>query len=253
MVCLCHYEQISTLYNRQNGQNTNNCAKIIDDDDGNTNTNFNTMNGVEFYDHQSYQIEHNIHKPMEQRGTGAHIKHHSAHVSKPTVRDKISNKSINTNINHSSRGNNCITNNKNGSKRSIVAKTSQLNHKATLNNYVEYKITKNLKYKCNICGKTILTKSGIVSHAKSHLGIKKYQCKFCGSRFVGKTARDRHELIHTGVKPWQCTICQRRFRVKSILVTHQITHTKEKNYHCKICNKKYAQLSSLRRHEKAKH
>ena len=114
-------------------------------------------------------------------------------------------------------------------------------------NYIQ---TEDLNYKCKICNKIIYTRTGTISHTKSHLGIKNFQCRFCDKKFGGKTARDRHELRHQGIKPFECDICHKRFTLKQGLVTHQVTHTKEKNHQCKVCGKKYTQSSSLKRHQK---
>ena len=116
-----------------------------------------------------------------------------------------------------------------------------------------YNITKDFNYQCKQCNKIIFTRSGIISHTNSHLGIKKYVCQYCQRRFGGKTARDRHELRHTGARPFKCHLCDKKFTLKSVLVTHFVTHTKEKNFHCDMCDKRYAQLSSLKRHQKANH
>ena len=103
---------------------------------------------------------------------------------------------------------------------------------------------------CKQCGKRIMTRTGAMTHVKSHLGIKKHTCRYCFKKFSGKTARDRHEMQHTGEKPYQCGICQKRFALKAGLKSHNVTHTKEKNYKCNVCDKRYTQLSSLRRHQR---
>ena len=114
-------------------------------------------------------------------------------------------------------------------------------------------MTNKFNYQCKKCDKIVSTRSGAISHANIHLGIKKYICKYCQRRFASKTTKDRHELRHTGEKPFECHLCHRRFAVKSVLVTHMVTHTREKNYHCKLCQKKYGQKSSLTRHTKKAH
>ena len=116
--------------------------------------------------------------------------------------------------------------------------------------YERFIVTNDLNYQCKQCNKIIKTRGGMISHTKSHLGIKTYQCSYCDLKFGGKTARDRHERRHTGEKPFQCQVCSKRFAIKSGLTAHSSTHTKTKQFECKVCQKKYTQISSLRRHQK---
>lgn len=64
---------------------------------------------------------------------------------------------------------------------------------------------------------------------------KPYKCNICGREVVSRYNLKRHMMIHTGEKPHHCEICHKRFREYSDVRKHKKVHTTRIEFSCKIC------------------
>lgn len=82
------------------------------------------------------------------------------------------------------------------------------------------------KYKCWICHKKYVTRSGVLMHVK---------------------------VKHEGQFSAYCEICGKGFQRKLHLIGHMAVHGLPMQYECSVCGQKYAHKTSLRSHEKVAH
>ena len=133
-------------------------------------------------------------------------------------------------------------------------------------------------YKCDHCGKSYSTLSGVTKHKQFHCTShikKEFRCKFCdkmytslgalkmhirthtlpckchicGKAFSRPWLLQGHVRTHTGEKPFQCLHCGRSFADRSNLRAHLQTHSDVKKYSCKNCAKTFSRMSLLVKHE----
>lgn len=125
-------------------------------------------------------------------------------------------------------------------------------------------------YKCDLCGKDFVQKSGLRKHIRckrcpmvegrsiNPKSTKKYECDFCDKMFPGPSDLRSHMRTHTGEKPYQCTVCDKGFSQPGNLTKHvRFVHnkeqrpkekTREKKYFCSLCGKAFLCPSSLAMH-----
>lgn len=125
-------------------------------------------------------------------------------------------------------------------------------------------------YKCDLCGKDFVQKSGLRKHIRckrcpmvegrsmNPRGAKKYACDRCNKMFPGPSDLKSHMRTHTGEKPYQCTVCEKGFSQPGNLTKHiRFVHNKEqrpkeksreKKYFCSLCGKAFLCPSSLAMH-----
>ncbi|VDI39145.1 Hypothetical predicted protein [Mytilus galloprovincialis] len=89
----------------------------------------------------------------------------------------------------------------------------------------------NRTFKCQICGKTFGKFSRYESHTQTHNSDinndNKFRCGVCGRVEKGKRDFENHMRVHTGTRPYNCDICDRSFKQKSHLRRHSRVHTGE--------------------------
>ncbi|XP_019536140.2 zinc finger Y-chromosomal protein 2 [Aedes albopictus] len=85
--------------------------------------------------------------------------------------------------------------------------------------------------KCDICGKFIRGKPGILNeHKKLHfLKEKSYVCPVCGKGFTLNRYLRQHSVIHTGLFPYECGYCGKKFNNKWSMKTHEKNMHEKKN------------------------
>ncbi|KAM3909946.1 LOW QUALITY PROTEIN: uncharacterized protein RB166_021471 [Leptodactylus fuscus] len=108
-------------------------------------------------------------------------------------------------------------------------------------------------YPCNVCGRSIKSKTSLIRHQRIHTGERPFSCSECGRCFTQKCDFIQHQRVHTGEKPFSCSECGKCFRRKSNLVEHQRIHTGEKPFSCLECEKCFTRKSKLFRHQKTHH
>ncbi|XP_065083063.1 zinc finger protein ZIPIC-like [Ochlerotatus camptorhynchus] len=85
--------------------------------------------------------------------------------------------------------------------------------------------------KCDVCGKYIRGKPGILNeHKKLHfLKEKSYVCPVCGKGFTLNRYLRQHSIIHTGLFPYECSYCGKKFNNKWSMKTHEKNMHEKKN------------------------
>ncbi|XP_063911176.1 zinc finger protein 239-like [Zophobas morio] len=101
---------------------------------------------------------------------------------------------------------------------------------------------------CEVCGKTLTSKSGLVVHRRLHSGEKQHICHVCGKAFAKREALIVHIRVHTKEKPHQCSVCDKSFSQRTTLVIHMRRHSGEKPYKCDVCGKGFVIKSGLNKH-----
>jgi hypothetical protein len=101
-------------------------------------------------------------------------------------------------------------------------------------------------FECAVCGRTCSRKEYLEEHIRTHTGKKPYRCDVCGKGFVGRTGLNHHSKIHEPPrKDSVCEVCGKAFTRKS-LWTHMKIH--DKQYECEVCHKFFATPGTLRAH-----
>ncbi|PNF34904.1 hypothetical protein B7P43_G01412 [Cryptotermes secundus] len=90
---------------------------------------------------------------------------------------------------------------------------------------------------CYICNppRSFTAPTTLISHYRSHAGIKPYECRICRSVFTRQHSLNYHMLIHSNQTRFTCTDCGRKFRHPSHFKEHRRRHTGESPYECSDC------------------
>lgn len=94
---------------------------------------------------------------------------------------------------------------------------------------------------CRICQpKRVFTApTTLISHYRSHAGIKPYECVLCKAVFTRQHSLNYHLLIHLNQTRFTCDDCGRKFRHPSHFKEHQRRHTGESPFQCPDCSIRY--------------
>ncbi|CAB4054405.1 unnamed protein product [Lepeophtheirus salmonis] len=81
--------------------------------------------------------------------------------------------------------------------------------------------------------------SSLLSHLKSHTGIKAFECQDCSALFTRQHSLNYHRLIHDNQTRFTCEDCGRKFRHPSHYKEHRRRHTGELPFQCVDCLLRY--------------
>ncbi|XP_011154421.1 uncharacterized protein LOC105192174 isoform X2 [Harpegnathos saltator] len=108
---------------------------------------------------------------------------------------------------------------------------------------------------CRICDppRTFTAPTTLVSHYRSHAGIKPYECRICRAVFTRRHSLKYHMLIHQNQTRFTCTDCGKKFRHPSHFKEHQRRHTGEAPFGCDDCGQRFKTRNTYKRHLKTRH
>ncbi|KAG8310138.1 hypothetical protein J6590_069750 [Homalodisca vitripennis] len=108
---------------------------------------------------------------------------------------------------------------------------------------------------CQICvpSRVFTAPTTLISHYRSHAGIKPYECHLCGGVFTRQHSLNYHLLIHSNKTRFTCSDCGRKFRHPSHFKEHQRRHTGEAPFECSDCIIRFKTRNTYKRHLKTRH
>ncbi|RZF44999.1 hypothetical protein LSTR_LSTR001960 [Laodelphax striatellus] len=111
------------------------------------------------------------------------------------------------------------------------------------------------KLECKICKppRLFTAPTTLISHYRSHAGIKPYECPLCKSVFTRQHSLNYHILIHLNQTRFTCEVCGRKFRHPSHFKEHQRRHTGESPFQCDDCSLRFKTRNTYKRHLKTRH
>jgi KRAB domain-containing zinc finger protein len=102
---------------------------------------------------------------------------------------------------------------------------------------------------CHVCGKQFRTSALLNRHVRDvHEGIKEHPCDICGRKFANKRAMLDHRRVHTGERPCVCHVCGKAFKTKASLYVHNLFHMDVFPHQCMHCNKSFRRRQQLNVH-----
>ncbi|XP_042208583.1 zinc finger protein 860-like [Homarus americanus] len=108
---------------------------------------------------------------------------------------------------------------------------------------------------CKIChpARLFTAPSTLLSHYRSHAGIRPYECRICEAVFTRQHSLNYHMLIHTNQTRFTCEDCDRKFRHPSHFKEHRRRHTGESPYECSDCLMRFKTRNTYKRHLRTRH
>ncbi|XP_064086377.1 uncharacterized protein LOC135201406 isoform X4 [Macrobrachium nipponense] len=108
---------------------------------------------------------------------------------------------------------------------------------------------------CKIChpSRLFTALSTLLSHYRSHAGIRPYECRICEAVFTRQHSLNYHMLIHTNQTRFTCVDCDRKFRHPSHFKEHRRRHTGESPYECSDCLMRFKTRNTYKRHLRTRH
>ncbi|XP_015431283.1 PREDICTED: uncharacterized protein LOC107187654 [Dufourea novaeangliae] len=108
---------------------------------------------------------------------------------------------------------------------------------------------------CRICNppRSFTAPTTLVSHYRSHAGIKPYECRICRAVFTRRHSLKYHMLIHQNQTRFTCADCGKKFRHPSHFREHRRRHTGESPFGCDDCGQRFKTRNTYKRHLKTRH
>ncbi|XP_015593645.1 uncharacterized protein LOC107267003 isoform X2 [Cephus cinctus] len=108
---------------------------------------------------------------------------------------------------------------------------------------------------CRICDppRSFTAPTTLVSHYRSHAGIKPYECRICHAVFTRRHSLKYHMLIHQNQTRFTCADCGKKFRHPSHFREHRRRHTGEAPFGCEDCGQRFKTRNTYKRHLKTRH
>lgn len=129
--------------------------------------------------------------------------------------------------------------------KTLTTKTGLVTHRRTH--------TREKWHECDICQKSFAQKNTLIVHMRTHTNERPFMCHRCSRTFNQPSTFRRHMLKHDGIKPFQCTLCERTFVEKTKLAVHMLTHTGQRPHVCPICKRGYTKKCHVKKHVKKFH
>ncbi|XP_058834134.1 zinc finger protein 506-like [Topomyia yanbarensis] len=100
--------------------------------------------------------------------------------------------------------------------------------------------------KCDICGKVLRGKPGVLnSHKRQHsITEKSHVCQLCGKAFTLKRYLRQHAMVHSEEFPHKCSYCGKRFNNKWSMRTHE-RNMHEKRSHVPVVSNEAPGMSTF--------
>ncbi|KRT86781.1 zinc-finger associated domain containing protein [Oryctes borbonicus] len=118
----------------------------------------------------------------------------------------------------------------------------------SLKRFKEHVLSHEMRFMCEICGKSYSGPSALKIHKSTHITEKTIPCLTCGKLFTSIMRLRAHLKWHKPDKPYKCDYCNKAFATSMARKRHTTMHTGEKSYPCKICGKLFADSSTIIRH-----
>jgi hypothetical protein len=108
---------------------------------------------------------------------------------------------------------------------------------------------------CRICSpsKTFTAYTTLLTHLKSHAGIKPFECYKCHNTFTRRHSLKYHLLIHDKLTRFSCKYCDRKFRHPCHYREHERRHTGETPFICCDCPESFKTRNNYKQHMKVAH
>lgn len=108
-------------------------------------------------------------------------------------------------------------------------------------------------HKCDICGKSFLTRRSLTSHKYRTHAVGVHTCDKCGKTFKNVELLTEHKRVHGVRKSYKCTDCGKEYVTQTGLKQHRETVHIGKTFPCDKCGKTFARAANLRNHIKIYH
>ncbi|XP_071447360.1 uncharacterized protein [Hetaerina americana] len=120
---------------------------------------------------------------------------------------------------------------------------------------IKGRVTSLESLECQICipPRSFTAPTTLISHYRSHAGIKPYECRLCRSVFTRQHSLNYHMLIHSNQTRFTCSDCGRKFRHPSHFKEHRRRHTGESPYECSDCMYRFKTRNTYKRHMRTHH
>jgi KRAB domain-containing zinc finger protein len=115
------------------------------------------------------------------------------------------------------------------------------------------KLNDALKFKCDHCLKSYVSKKRIYCHIRMVYAEKKFSCVVCDKHFKTLTELRKHSLTHSSKKQFPCPKCDKKYRTTDGLRLHEQRFHLGIKFKCDLCGKTFTGKVSLKTHQKLIH
>ena len=108
---------------------------------------------------------------------------------------------------------------------------------------------------CRLCdpAKSFTAYSTLLTHYRSHAGIRPFTCGQCYQTFTRKNSLKYHLMTHDDTSRFTCPKCNRRFRHPTHYKDHLVKHGDVEKIDCQFCKADFLYQYKYERHLQFKH